>query len=239
MRKVLMAGVVALWPMVAHAQVATLDMAAVMKLGEQLVEMKQMYDATMGILGAAIRQFDPNSIVGSLGNALPGVGDISRTMTGQSGLGGLSGILGGFRDRNTYYRPQGDDFAATTMDRMGNSWGGTQAMGEALMQSIAGRMGNIETLQAQLSGVTTDADLSALRGRIEAEKAMMTGETAQAQAIGNMMAAQREQYQLMQWQRSRQSADELYRSAFEARQAGGAQSSGLMASFPTFVDNGQ
>lgn len=197
----------------ARAQIPVTDVASIAQLLSQLQQLKETYTATMGVFGSLVRAVDPNSMAtGLIGQQpLPGGSQIGQMLTGGGNFGPLSGLATQYMQANTAYQPQSfgtGDFNASYLQRNGNSLAGVQAMAQQSIQSIQTHIAGLTQIQSQLSTVKTDADVSAIQGRLQAEQANLSAQGVQAQSLQTMMAAQQAQYQLQAQQRARQAADE-------------------------------
>ena len=213
-----MVALVAFSTVPARAQVVTISPAELMRMAEQLAQMKQEYQGVLGIFGSLTRSINPNSMATNLigSNPLPGVPQVSQMMVGGGNFGSLGGAARQFLSANTVYTPQStgpDDFNAAYMQRIGNTLSGVQAMAQQSMSSIASHITGLTEVQGQLSSVTTEADMSAIKGRLQAEQANLAAQGTQAQSLQTMLVAQHQQYELQQMQIQRQSADALLASA--------------------------
>ena len=233
----------ALHAMPARAQIATFDAASVLQLVNQLQQLKQQYQATLGVLGSLERAVDPNSYAAALRmvtNPMPQASQMSQLISGSGNFGTLGTLANQFLGGNTYYRPTStgsNDFNASIIQRAGNTLAGAQAMAQQSMASIESHIAGLNTIQSQLSVATSSADLAAIQGRLQAEHANLAAQSVQAQSISTMLAAQQQQYEQMQIQRQRQDADQLAASVNGSGFGGTAFSpSPLLASnaIPTF-----
>jgi hypothetical protein len=214
----------------AHAQVVTISPAELTKLASQLDQMKQEYTATLGVFGSLVRQLDPNTIAQQLlasANPMPQVGQITQAISGftGTGTGGLAGMAGQFLRNNTYYMPQSTgagDFNALTLQQQASTLSNAQALAQQALTSLQTHISGISDIQAQLSTATSQADLAAINGRLQAEQANLAAQGVQAQALNALVQAQQAQYQQMAMQRLRQEADDLATSV-----GGTAATSGL------------
>jgi hypothetical protein len=199
----------------AHAQVVTISPAELTKLASELDQMKQEYTATLGIFGSLVRQLDPNTYAQQLlaaANPMPQVGQITQAISGftGTGTGGLAGMAGQFLRSNTYYMPQSTgagDFNASMLQRQVSTLSNAQALAQQSMSSIQTHISGISDIQAQLSTATSQADLAAINGRLQAEQANLAAQGVQAQALNTLVQAQQAQYQQMAAQKARQDAD--------------------------------
>jgi hypothetical protein len=194
------------------AQIATVDVAEITQTINTLRQLQQEYQAVMGVFGSLLRVVDPNSMaIGLIGSQpLPGASQISGLLTGSGDFGNLSGLASQFQQVNTVYTPTStgsDDFNATFLQRNGNTLAGVQAMIQQSIQSIQTHIAGLTTIQGELSTVKTEADVSAINGRLMAEQANLSAQGVQAQSLQTMLMAQQQQYQLQQQQMVRQAAD--------------------------------
>lgn len=221
--------------MPAHAQVVTVSPSELVQMASQLRQMQQDYEVYKGIFGTLLREVDPNNIASGLigSQPLPGVGQIGQVMTGGGNFGSLSGLAGQYMQANTVYTPQStgpDDFNAGYMQRTGNTLSGVQAMLQQSIGSIQQHITGITEIQGQLSTVTTQADVAAINGRLQAEQANLAAQGTQAQSLQTMMMAQQQQYELQQMQNQRRSADALLESV-----TGGTGPTQPATTVPTFT----
>jgi type IV secretion system protein VirB5 len=227
----------------ARAQIAVIDGASITQLLNQLQQLKQEYQATMGIFGSLLRAVDPNQVATNLigSQPLPGGQQISQLLIGEGNFGSLSGLANQFLTANTVYTPLSTgsgDVNATLLQRSGNSLAGVQAMVQQSIQSIQQHILGLTQIQAQLSTVTTEADVSAVQGRLQAEQANLAAQGVQAQSLQTMLQAQQLQYQLQQQQMVRQAADSTVAYYGGAPQAPAAQPQVTAATIPTFAAGG-
>jgi hypothetical protein len=199
------------------AQIVTIDPAEITQTINTLHQLQQEYQAVMGVFGSLLRAVDPNSMAtGLIGSQpLPGASQISGMLSGNGSFGGLSGLANQFLSANTVYTPQSTgagDFNATYLQRNGNTLAGVQAMLQQSIQSIQTHIAGLTDIQGQLSTVKTEADVSAINGRLMAEQANLSAQGVQAQSLQTMLMAQQQAYQLQEMQVQRQSADALLQS---------------------------
>lgn len=198
-----------------RAQVVVSDPPALVQLVDQLNQLQEAYKVYMGIFGSLVRDLDPNTYAQQLLaaiNPMPGSANIAQMLTGSGGFGGLTGIANQFQQSNTFYMPQSlgaGDFNATMLQRSGNTLAGVQAMAQTSLASLESHIQGLAQIQQQLSVATSQSDLTAINGRLQAEQANLTAQAVQAQSINTMMAAQQQQYLQMELQKQRQDADAL------------------------------
>ena len=92
-------------------------------------------------------------------------------LQGGLSVGNLGRIAQQFLDADTIYRPGGADFNATQLNNSATSLANVQALATQSLQSIQNHITGLDQLREQLSSVSSEADLAAIRGRIEAEQA--------------------------------------------------------------------
>jgi hypothetical protein len=200
-----------------HAQIVTIDPAEITQTINTLHQLQQEYQVVMGVFGSLLRAVDPNSMATALigSQPLPGASQISGMLSGSGNFGNLSGVANQFLSANTVYTPQSTgagDFNATYLQRNGNTLAGVQAMIQQSIQSIQTHITGLTDIQGQLSTVKTEADVSAINGRLMAEQANLSAQGVQAQSLQTMLQAQQQAYQLQELQVQRQSADALLQS---------------------------
>lgn len=215
------------------------DLAA---MGEQLAVAKQAYQAAVGQLGAMLRSIDPNQLANQIG-ALNPLGDVTQLTGSVTGIQGMvsgrglnmNGLVNRFMQGNNYYTspyaPTGfqTGYAADRTLRSSTSLSSLQAMATQSLTSVQDHLSGIEELQAELSVATTEADLSALRGKIEAQTAALNGQALQLSALNSMWQAQKEAFEQRSLQKQRQDADRLLQSVEgngQAPAAGGMVATG-------------
>jgi primosomal protein N' len=238
----LLAGV----PQQSRAQgIPTIDAAEIAQTINTLHQLQQQYQAVMGIFGTLLRVVDPNSIATNIigTQPLPGAPQISQMITGSGNFGSLGSLASQFLSANTVYTPQStgsDDFNAAFMQRSSNTLAGVQAMAQQSMASLQQHIIGLSTVQQQLSDVQTQADVSAIQGRLQAEQANLAAQGAQAQYLGTLLAAQQQQYQLQELQSRRQSADALLASVTGSGAASGNSAAPQLSAMnlPTFSSTG-
>jgi hypothetical protein len=228
----------------AQAQVVTISPAELVQLGNQLTQLKQEYTATLGIFGSLVRQLDPNTYAQQLlaaANPMPEVGQITQMVSGFTGTGGggLAGMAGQFLRNNTYYMPQSTgagDFNALALQRQASTLSNAQALAQQALSSLQTHIAGISDIQEQLSSATSQADLAAINGRLQAEQANLAAQGVQAQALNALVQAQQQQYQQMAMQRLRQEADDLAISVGGTAATGGLPTPPAPAQqIPTFT----
>jgi hypothetical protein len=222
--------------MPARAQVPVIDSSSITQLLNQLQQMKQDYQTFMGIYGTLLRVINPNSLAtGLIGSQpMPISPNISQMMVGGGSLGSLTGLANQFKSANTVYTPQStgsNDFNASFLQKTGNTLANVQAMLQQQITSIQSHITGLTTIQSSLSTATTQADLTAINGRLQAEQANLSAQGVQAQSLQTMLAAQQQQYELQQLQVQRQSADALLASVSGATTPGTTITA---ATIPTF-----
>jgi len=225
-----------------NAQIATIDTAEITQTINTLHQLQQEYQAVMGVFGSLLRAVDPNSMAtGLIGSQpLPRAPQISGMLSGSGNFGSLSGVANQFLSANTVYTPQStgaDDFNATFIQRTGNTLAGVQAMIQQSIQSIQTHITGLTDIQGQLSTVKTEADVSAINGRLMAEQANLSAQGVQAQSLQTMLQAQQAQYQLQEVQKERQSADALLQSVTGGA-SGSSASIQTTTTVPTFTAGG-
>ena len=228
----------------AHAQLVTIDPAEIAQTVNTLHQLQQQYQVVMGVFGSLMRAVDPNSMAANLigSQPLPGASQISGMVTGNGNFGNLSGVANQFLSANTVYSPQSTgagDFNASYLQRSGNSLAGVQAMIQQSIGSIQTHIAGLTDIQGQLSTVKTEADVSAINGRLTAEQANLSAQGVQAQSLQTMLMAQQQQYQLQEQQKQRQSADALLQSVTGGTSAGGTPMlTTTTTTVPTFSTGG-
>lgn len=225
-----------------RAQIVTIDPTEITQTINTLHQLQQEYQVVMGVFGSLLRAVDPNSMAtGLIGSQpLPGASQISGMVSGSGNFGNLSGVANQFLSANTVYTPQSTgagDFNATYLQRNGNTLAGVQAMIQQSIQSIQTHITGLTDIQGQLSTVKTEADVSAINGRLMAEQANLSAQGVQAQSLQTMLQAQQQAYQLQELQKQRQSADALLQSVTGGGSGGGA-SAQTTTNIPTFTAGG-
>jgi hypothetical protein len=221
------------------AQIATVDVAEITQTINTLRQLQQEYQAVMGVFGSLLRVVDPNSMaIGLIGSQpLPGASQISGLLTGSGDFGNLSGLASQFQQANTVYTPQSTgagDFNASFLQRNGNTLAGVQAMIQQSIQSIQTHIAGLTTIQGDLSTVKTEADVSAINGRLMAEQANISAQGVQAQSLQTMLMAQQQQYQLQTQQMDRQAADSVVQYYGGSASAQPAAMTTTTTTVPTF-----
>lgn len=201
----------------ARADVVVIDPSEITQVVNELNELKQMYQVAQNTLGTLLRVVNPNGIAQNIigMQPMPSTQNITGILTGGNNFGALSTLANQFQSTNTYYTPQSTgtgDYSASMLSRNSNSLAGLQAMLATQMQSTQTYISGLTQIQSSLNSVTSEADLTAIQGRIAAETANMQAQGVQITAINGMMSAQQQQYQLMGDQRRRQAADCLLAS---------------------------
>jgi len=184
----------------------------VQDFAQQIQQMEQDYRMFTGIFQQLQRMVDPNNIATELfgeQNPLPAVGQITSMLQGGVSVGSLGRIAQQFLTADTIYRPSGTDFNATELNNSAASLANVQALATQSLQSIQNHITGLDQLRNQLSSVSSEADLSAIRGRIEAEEADLQAQGVQAQALQTAMLTQQQVEQQEQAQKVRQDDDEL------------------------------
>jgi Type IV secretion system proteins len=225
------------------AQIVTIDPAEITQTINTLHQLQQEYQAVMGVFGSLLRAVDPNSIATSLigSQPLPGALQISGMLSGSGNFGNLSEVANQFLSANTAYTPRStgaDDFNASFLQRNSNTLAGVQAMIQQSIQSIQTHIAGLIDIQGELSTVKTEADVSAINGRLTAEQANLSAQGVQAQSLQTMLQAQQAQYQLQEMQKRRQSADALLQSVTGGVPGSGASTPTTTTTVPTFTAGG-
>lgn len=208
-------------------------------MAHQLDQMKQSFRVATGTLGSLLRTIDPNNIareVGSL-NPLGDVGQITGSITGLQGMVSVRGInmqslTSALMRGNNYYTSPYENagtFNTNLWDRGGASLASLQAMATQNLSSAQNHISAIDEIQAQLSAVTSEADLSAVRGRLDAETAALTANNLQVQSLTTMWQAQREALEFQKLQRQRENSDKLFESAGGGNGPSPGTGNGVMA----------
>jgi hypothetical protein len=130
-------------------------------------------------------------------------------LQGGMSIGQLGSIAQRFLNADTIYRPSGTDFNATQLNNSAMSLANVQALADQSLESIQNHIDGLQQLRGELSNVSSDADLSAIRGRIEAEQADLQAQGVQAQELQTAMLAQQQIREQQQAEKVRQDDDEL------------------------------
>jgi len=238
MRKLLLLGcVLAGVPVAAHADILTFDPTSmgqsIKDAAQALSEAQRIEQQAMNTVHQLTSVINPNAITSQLTSAvnpLPGMGNMASMVTGGGGIGSVTGLARQFMNANTVYKPTStgtNDFVAGLLDRQSNSWSNTQAMPAQQVQDAQARYDAIAEIQDEIPNVTSQADLTALNDRLEAEKAKLAVLQVQMQSTQTMASTQVQQYQLQEMQRQRQSADALMES-FGGNANGTSDTNGLV-----------
>jgi type IV secretion system protein VirB5 len=207
----------------------------VQDFAQQIQQMEQDYRMFTGIFQQLQRMVDPNNIATELfdeQNPLPEVGQITSMLQGGVGVGNLGRIAQQFLNADTIYRPGGADFNATQLNNSAASLANVQALATQSLQSIQNHITGLDQLRGQLGSVSSEADLSAIRGRIEAEEADLQAQGVQAQALQTAMLTQQQVEQQEQAQKVRQDDDELLNNTAPIGGGGASVGDGGVPSFP-------
>jgi type IV secretion system protein VirB5 len=209
-----MAALLGSYAVPARAEVPVIDASSLAQLANQLQQMKQEYTATLGIFGSLINTLNPNSLATNLigSQPLPGASVISQLATGSGNFGNLSGLANQFLQANTVYTPQStgsNDYNAAMLQKNGNTLAGILAMAQQSITSIQTHITGLTQIQSELTTDQSQANISAIQGRLQAEQANLAAQNVQAQSLQTMLLAQQQAYQLQQDQTARQSADSV------------------------------
>lgn len=208
----------------------------VQDFAQQIQQMEEDYRMFTGIFQQLHRMVDPNNIATELfgeQNPSPEVGQVTSMLQDGVSIGSLGRIAQQFLNSDTIYRPSGTDFTATQLNNSAMSLANVQALADHSMQSIQNHITGLDQLRDQLSSVSSEADLSAIRGRIEAEQADLQAQGVQAQALQTAMLTQQQVEQQEQAQKLRQDDDELLNNTTPIGGGGGVGAGdGGVPSFP-------
>jgi hypothetical protein len=235
MKKMLMSGVAvialaipaSLYPPQAHAfdvewcencstsvQQAQQMATQVQEFAQQINQMVEDYQQYVAIFGQLKAMLNPNTIAEQLfgdQNPLPDIGQLTSVFQGGAlNPGALANLAKQFLNSDTIYRPPGGDFTATQINNSAASLANVQALADQSLQSIEDHITGLQQLRSELSDVSSQADLTAIQGRIQSEQADLTAQGTQAQALQTEMLAQQEVVQQQQQQEARQNADQFF-----------------------------
>jgi hypothetical protein len=198
----------------------------VQEFAQQIQQMQRDYLMFQGIFGQLRAMTNPNGIAMQLfgeQNPLPAVGQITSMLQGGMSIGQLGSIAQRFLNADTIYRPSETDFNATQLNNSAMSLANVQALADRSLESIQNHIDGLQQLRGELSNVSSEADLSAIRGRVEAEQADLQAQGVQAQELQTAMLAQQQIREQQQAQKVRQDDDELLNNTVPI---GGGQAGG-------------
>jgi len=217
MKKLLLAGAMAmLLPAAAHAQAAVYCVNCstlinqVMQFAQEISNLESQLQQQEEIFAQLQRAVNPNTYASEL-----------QGMQQPFNTGSLTQVFSGFHTGNVYpgastftpdtqiYQVPGTDWQATELNGNAQGLANVQAVMNQQLQSINSHISGLQDLRSQLSSVTSQADLTALNGRIQAESADISSQGVQMQALQSQVVAENAVNQQRDMQEVRRSDDEL------------------------------
>lgn len=186
------------------------------ELIQQLQSLQQIYSQAQQIYGQVTRAVNPNSIMSELDlpfgqDPLDQFGNtITGFVRGGTGSGEINSLASQFLNQDTIYKPAGSDFTSTQMTNRMQQLENVMALAQEGQTSIQQHISGINRLREQLSSVSSQADLTAVQGRIEAEGADLQAQGVQAQQLQSQVSLMQQIAEEQQRQTQRQGDDQLF-----------------------------
>lgn len=195
---------------------AVVNYAATLARWAQQAEQMREHYVQLVYTVESLKHLNPQSIstaAGLLANRLPGSG--AADLPGYAYGSNLSGPGQRFYDQNTYYKPDGDDFAAQEMRRRSYATANLQGEAQESLAQIEERLAGLDELQASIPEQEDVQATSAINARFAAEKTFLANEQMKVANLHNMAIAQDQVDRQRAEQQGRQDRDD-YTNALKA-----------------------
>ena len=163
-------------------------------------------------------------------------------VTGSGSFGATDRYGQPIPEANTFYTPQStgpDDYQREVPAAQRQHAGWRAGDGQQSIRRSRRHITGMTDIQQQLSSVVrTEADVSAIQGRLKAEQANLAAQGVQAQYLQTMLVAQKQPYELQQMQNQRQSADALLASVTGVDGSANTAGQQMTMNVPTFSTTG-
>jgi Type IV secretion system proteins len=212
-----------------RAQIPVIDSAAITKLLEQLHEAEQQYQEIVATYNQLVATYQsltqltningvaPELEQPMLQNPVPNTTMLPGLLDGLSPPSMLGGNLGSlaqqYLGQNQVYQPQGTDFEAQQLRADANSTAEIQAVATQNLQALQARAADLTQIQNQLNSAGTIQQVASVQARLAAEQNYVQTQTAQAENLRILAAAQTQVDREAQQQAERQSEDQGIQAA--------------------------
>ena len=177
-------------------------------LSDQLSEAKRLYDSFNKVTNAG-------DVAGLLNSQafrkyLPAEFAQIESLIGGSGSGSFASSLDGYLSRNRVYTDNpGNAFYAAELDRTARQSGTSHAIGQAVYDTAARRVDQLDQLRQQIGKARDVKDVLDLSARIQAESTLLQNDVLRMQGLGMIQRAQSEMNAQRERERNRQLVDEM------------------------------
>lgn len=179
----------------AHAQIPTVDIAAIAQMGSQLQQMKQQYEQMRSQYDAFNGSRGMSSLLqnSSLRKYLPQDWKSVYDQVQQGQYSGLSGNIGAIKSANSVLSAQQlqglHSSNAASLDRQRNNAAVAQGTAEEAYRRTGDRIDYLQSLATQVESAQDPKAVMDLQASIAAEQAMIQNEQIRLQLTAQLVAA--------------------------------------------------
>ncbi|RUM20671.1 P-type DNA transfer protein VirB5 [Rhizobium vallis] len=150
-------------------------------LNQQLQQAQQLY----GSLNKITNMADVASLLNdpSIRKALPQDFSAIEGLFKGSGTGVFGSSASKFREDNSTYRTNADDFYAQELSRVQNQNAGQMSLGQQIYDAATKRIDGIDQLRQKISGAADAKDIADLQARLQAETAFLQTDVLRMQGL--------------------------------------------------------